>query len=126
MEDLLENNWNIVRFLPRAASCQSYFLVIVSGEPPAAATPRRAAPWTAAAPGSPLGRVCPGHTPCGVEDALVSVHAFSLSQLPQPVSPRGPHFCPRICVCAQMVTAEINPEWKGYGAPGTSCPRAGL
>lgn len=46
MEDLLENNWNIVRFLPRAASCQSYFLVIVSGEPPAAATPRRAAPWT--------------------------------------------------------------------------------
>lgn len=41
MEDLLENNWNIVRFLPRAASCQSYFLVIVSGEPPAAATPRR-------------------------------------------------------------------------------------
>lgn len=125
MEDLLENNWNIVRFLPRAASCQSYFLVIVSGEPPAAATPRRVAPWTAV-PGSPLGRVCPGRTPCGVEDALVSVHAFSLSQLPQPVSPRGPHFCPRICVCAQMVTAEINPEWKGYGAPGTSCPRAGL
>lgn len=34
VEDLLENNWNIVQFLPQAASCQSYFLMIVSGEPP--------------------------------------------------------------------------------------------
>lgn len=34
MEDMLENNWNIVQFLPQAASCQSYFLMIVSGEPP--------------------------------------------------------------------------------------------
>lgn len=32
VEDLLENNWNIVQFLPQAASCQSYFLMIVSGE----------------------------------------------------------------------------------------------
>ncbi|ELK14231.1 DNA polymerase epsilon catalytic subunit A [Pteropus alecto] len=30
VEDLLENNWNVVRFLPQAASCQSYFLMIVS------------------------------------------------------------------------------------------------
>lgn len=30
VEDLLENNWNIVQFLPQAASCQSYFLMIVS------------------------------------------------------------------------------------------------
>uniref|UniRef100_A0A8C9JJA6 DNA polymerase epsilon catalytic subunit n=1 Tax=Panthera tigris altaica TaxID=74533 RepID=A0A8C9JJA6_PANTA len=33
VEDMLENNWNIVQFLPQAASCQSYFLMIVSGEP---------------------------------------------------------------------------------------------
>lgn len=33
VEDLLENNWNILQFLPQAASCQSYFLMIVSGEP---------------------------------------------------------------------------------------------
>ena len=32
VEDLLENNWNILQFLPQAASCQSYFLMIVSGE----------------------------------------------------------------------------------------------
>lgn len=32
VEELLENNWNIVQFLPQAASCQSYFLMIVSGE----------------------------------------------------------------------------------------------
>ncbi|XP_059531846.1 DNA polymerase epsilon catalytic subunit A isoform X2 [Myotis daubentonii] len=30
VEDLLENNWNIVQFLPQAASCQGYFLMIVS------------------------------------------------------------------------------------------------
>ncbi|XP_059750084.1 DNA polymerase epsilon catalytic subunit A isoform X1 [Balaenoptera ricei] len=30
VEDLLENNWNILQFLPQAASCQSYFLMIVS------------------------------------------------------------------------------------------------
>ncbi|PKK16595.1 hypothetical protein A306_00000309, partial [Columba livia] len=30
VEDLLENNWNIAQFLPQAASCQSYFLMIVS------------------------------------------------------------------------------------------------
>lgn len=33
VEDSLENNWNILQFLPQAASCQSYFLMIVSGEP---------------------------------------------------------------------------------------------
>ena len=32
MEELLENSWNIAQFLPQAASCQSYFLMIVSGE----------------------------------------------------------------------------------------------
>lgn len=32
VEELLENSWNIVQFLPQAASCQSYFLMIVSGE----------------------------------------------------------------------------------------------
>lgn len=32
VEDLLENSWNILQFLPQAASCQSYFLMIVSGE----------------------------------------------------------------------------------------------
>ncbi|XP_004276670.1 DNA polymerase epsilon catalytic subunit A isoform X1 [Orcinus orca] len=30
VEDLLENSWNILQFLPQAASCQSYFLMIVS------------------------------------------------------------------------------------------------
>ncbi|CAN8193292.1 unnamed protein product [Coccothraustes coccothraustes] len=30
MEELLENNWNIVQFLPQAGSCQSYFLMIIS------------------------------------------------------------------------------------------------
>uniref|UniRef100_A0A8C3L7G5 DNA polymerase epsilon catalytic subunit n=1 Tax=Chrysolophus pictus TaxID=9089 RepID=A0A8C3L7G5_CHRPC len=30
VEELLENSWNIVQFLPQAASCQNYFLMIVS------------------------------------------------------------------------------------------------
>ncbi|XP_003226860.2 DNA polymerase epsilon catalytic subunit A [Anolis carolinensis] len=30
VEDLLENTWNIVQYLPSAASCQTYFLMIVS------------------------------------------------------------------------------------------------
>lgn len=30
VEESLENNWNIVQYLPQAASCQSYFLMIVS------------------------------------------------------------------------------------------------
>ncbi|XP_069475427.1 DNA polymerase epsilon catalytic subunit A isoform X1 [Ambystoma mexicanum] len=30
VEDSLENNWNIVQYLPQAASCQSYFLMIIS------------------------------------------------------------------------------------------------
>ncbi|XP_075753979.1 DNA polymerase epsilon catalytic subunit A isoform X1 [Pelodiscus sinensis] len=30
VEDLLENNWNVVQYLPQAASCQNYFLMIVS------------------------------------------------------------------------------------------------
>ncbi|KAM9259918.1 LOW QUALITY PROTEIN: DNA polymerase epsilon catalytic subunit A [Cariama cristata] len=29
VEELLENSWNIAQFLPQAASCQSYFLMIV-------------------------------------------------------------------------------------------------
>lgn len=32
VEELLENNWNIMQFLPQAGSCQSYFLMIISGE----------------------------------------------------------------------------------------------
>lgn len=41
MEDLLENNWNLVQFLPQAASCQTYFLMVVSGAwPPACALGR--------------------------------------------------------------------------------------
>lgn len=35
VEELLDNSWNLVHFLPQAASCQSYFLMIVSGERPA-------------------------------------------------------------------------------------------
>lgn len=31
VEDRLDNNWNIMQYLPQAASCQSYFLMIVSG-----------------------------------------------------------------------------------------------
>ncbi|XP_062890220.1 DNA polymerase epsilon catalytic subunit A isoform X2 [Mobula hypostoma] len=30
VEDLLDNNWNIMQYLPQDASCQSYFLMIVS------------------------------------------------------------------------------------------------
>nr|XP_028564984.1 DNA polymerase epsilon catalytic subunit A [Podarcis muralis] len=30
VEELLENNWNIMQYLPQAASCQNYFLMIVS------------------------------------------------------------------------------------------------
>lgn len=30
VEDRLDNNWNIMQYLPQAASCQSYFLMIVS------------------------------------------------------------------------------------------------
>lgn len=42
MEDLLENNWNLVQFLPQAASCQTYFLMVVSGAlPPACALGHR-------------------------------------------------------------------------------------
>lgn len=32
VEEQLENNWNIMQYLPQAASCQNYFLMIVSGE----------------------------------------------------------------------------------------------
>lgn len=85
VEDLLENNWNIVRFLPQAASCQSYFLVIVSGEPPAAAT-SRAALWTRRLARSPLGGCALAAHRAGEGPPSSSVHAFSLSRLPQPVS----------------------------------------
>lgn len=30
VEECLENSWNIVQYLPQAASCQSYFLMIIS------------------------------------------------------------------------------------------------
>lgn len=46
VEDLLENNWNIVQFLPQAASCQSYFLMIVSGELIADTSVTRGATWS--------------------------------------------------------------------------------
>uniref|UniRef100_A0AAY5EBJ6 DNA polymerase epsilon catalytic subunit n=1 Tax=Electrophorus electricus TaxID=8005 RepID=A0AAY5EBJ6_ELEEL len=30
VEDLIESNWNIMQYLPQAASCQKYFLMIIS------------------------------------------------------------------------------------------------
>lgn len=45
VEELLDNSWNLVRFLPQAASCQSYFLMIVSGERPAAPTAAGRRAW---------------------------------------------------------------------------------
>lgn len=62
VEDLLENSWNLVQFLPQAASCQSYFLMIVSGERLPASVP--------ALRSALLGGVRPGrgtlaHTPAG-------------------------------------------------------------
>lgn len=96
MEDLLENNWNIVRFLPRAASCQSYFLVIVSGEPPAAATPRRAAPWTWLASGQ--GVPWP-HTVRGRGRPRLCPRLQPLAAAPARVT-EGPTFLPQdLCVC---------------------------
>ncbi|MGH0168304.1 UNVERIFIED_CONTAM: hypothetical protein FKN15_054042 [Acipenser sinensis] len=35
VEELIESNWNIMQYLPQTASCQSYFLMIVSGRLPA-------------------------------------------------------------------------------------------
>lgn len=32
VEDLIESNWNIMQYLPQTASCQKYFLMIVSGK----------------------------------------------------------------------------------------------
>lgn len=32
MEELIESNWNIMQYLPQTASCQKYFLMIVSGK----------------------------------------------------------------------------------------------
>lgn len=32
VEDLIESNWNIMQYLPQNASCQKYFLMIVSGK----------------------------------------------------------------------------------------------
>ncbi len=31
VEDLIESNWNIMQYLPQTASCQKYFLMIISG-----------------------------------------------------------------------------------------------
>lgn len=32
VEELIESNWNIMQYLPQTASCQKYFLMIVSGK----------------------------------------------------------------------------------------------
>ena len=32
VEELIESNWNIMQYLPQSASCQKYFLMIVSGK----------------------------------------------------------------------------------------------
>lgn len=32
VEELIESNWNIMHYLPQTASCQKYFLMIISGE----------------------------------------------------------------------------------------------
>lgn len=32
VEEQIENNWNIMQYLPQTASCQKYFLMIVSGK----------------------------------------------------------------------------------------------
>lgn len=53
MEELLENSWNIAQFLPQAASCQNYFLMIVSGELSQSRTRSLVAPPV-------LGRACTG------------------------------------------------------------------
>lgn len=31
VEELIESNWNIMQYLPQTASCQKYFLMIISG-----------------------------------------------------------------------------------------------
>lgn len=31
MEEKIESNWNIMQYLPQTASCQKYFLMIISG-----------------------------------------------------------------------------------------------
>lgn len=32
MEEKIESNWNIMQYLPQTASCQKYFLMIISGK----------------------------------------------------------------------------------------------
>lgn len=32
VEELIESNWNIMQYLPQTASCQKYFLMIISGK----------------------------------------------------------------------------------------------
>lgn len=32
VEEQIESNWNIMQYLPQTASCQKYFLMIVSGK----------------------------------------------------------------------------------------------
>lgn len=86
VEDLLENNWNVVRFLPQAASCQSYFLMIVSGEPPAAAPSCRAALWNTV-----LGTLAPGRD-------VPWPHTVPGRRRPRPLStPSASHSCPSPC-----------------------------
>ena len=31
VEDLIESSWNVMQYLPQTASCQKYFLMIISG-----------------------------------------------------------------------------------------------
>lgn len=33
VEELIESSWNIMQYLPQTASCQKYFLMIISGRP---------------------------------------------------------------------------------------------
>lgn len=90
VEDLLENNWNIVQFLPQAASCQSYFLMIVSGELPHQlhVGAVRGAMW-------PHKKVNSWDT--GPVECAPSVKVPE--RRPSPSCPRGSWFCPRVCVC---------------------------
>lgn len=74
MEDLLENNWNLVQFLPQAASCQTYFLMVVSGAWPPACALDRGGPgarsaWCTVRRSGLVGR--PGPDPTGASEGAV-------------------------------------------------------
>lgn len=115
VEDLLENNWNIVQFLPQAASCQSYFLMIVSGELPHQLHIRaiRGAVWP-----WPLGL-----TRRWTVGSLSLVSGF-LRGDPHPLT-QGAHSSAPRSVCAHVVTKD-KPLAGQMGHFLTSCPQAGL